>query len=61
MYLGFFRAVNVLGTRYKNGLAGDEEQVAPLRFYTEDVLGDDERWVFVAYNPETKRHFVVDE
>ena len=60
--LRFFREVNVLGDRYKTGLACSQESVTPnLRFYTEDMFnGDDVQCVYIAYDAKSKRHIVDD-
>ena len=61
--LSFFRDVSVLGERRKTGLACDPNTVTPnLRYYTEVMfLGAHVRFVFVAYDAETKRHFLGED
>jgi hypothetical protein len=61
--LRFFRDVSVLGEQRKTGLACDSNTLTPnLRYYTEDMfLGEDVRCVFVAYDVETKRHFLGED
>ena len=55
--LRFLRAVNVLGDRYKTGLACDEQSLTPnLTFYAEDMFDEGTRCIFVAYDVKAKRH-----
>jgi hypothetical protein len=58
----FFRGVDVLGNRQRTGLVCGSERVTPnLRYYTEDMFGEDAGCVPIAYEVATRRHVLETE